>query len=365
MSLAVAHHIAPAELVALEARLEAAVEANPHCPPTVFLRRRVLAVEHGTSGGAEVFVILRSSTWPKTPSGPIFLHGKLLHKDGGAEATWAQFESRRHIIGGTIEQFLASLEDCRVQGFIVEKHVWQATSLETAGQAFEALSHALVGAVEAFVSDSDLNSPVAREIYLPSLDIGMSHADIADRLSQASVEHLKHKKDYLSGYLDKATVSELTHALGYFCANTVATRVPDVASELSDIERDTEGFSCVVAAIVDAELFDSVEYVFIGYCGASQRYVSGLVYIGFVIEASSPSSALCTLSDIMRNGNAAYSGLSLSETFAGALKDLCLLIREHADFYNEPDYPPMLRGSNIQDALAAAHDFYACGGVKS
>ena len=67
----------------------------------------------------------------------------------------------------------------------------------------------------------------------------------------------------------------------------------------------------------------------------------------------------------MRNGDAAYTGISLSESFEGALEDLCLLIREHANFYNEPDYPPMLRGSNIQDALAAAHDFYACGGVKS
>ena len=362
MSLAVAHDIAPADLGALEARLEAAVEANPHCPPNVFLRRRALAVAHGASGGPEVFVILRSSTWPMTPQGPILLHGKLIHKDGGDEAMWSQFESRRHIIGGTIEQFLASLEDLRSQGLILDKYVCQATSLETAGHAFETLSHALVGAVEAFVDDSEPNSSVARELYLPSLDIGMSQADIAARLSQAGVEHLKHKKSYLSGYLDKATVSGLTHALGYFCANTVVPRAPDVASDLSDIERDTEGFSCVVAAIVDAELFDSVEYVFIGYCGASQRYVSGLVYIGFVIEASSPSSALCTLSDIMRNGNAAYSGLSLSETFAGALEGLCLLIREHADFYNEPEYPPMLRGSNIQDALAAAHDFYACGG---
>lgn len=79
------------------------------------------------------------------------------------------------------------------------------------------------------------------------------------------------------------------------------------------------------------------------------------------IEASNSSSALSILSGIMRNGNAAYSGMSLSETFAGALEDLCLLIREHANFYNEPEYPPMLRGSNIQDALAAAHDFYACG----
>ena len=85
MSLAAAHDIAPADLAALEACLEAAVAANPHCPPNVFLRRRALAVAHGASGGPEVFVILRSSTWPKTPQGPILLHGKFLHKDGGAK----------------------------------------------------------------------------------------------------------------------------------------------------------------------------------------------------------------------------------------------------------------------------------------
>jgi|GEM_PF-641378 len=89
MSLAVAHDIAPAELAALEARLEAAVEANPHCTPNVFLRRRALVVAHGASGGPEVFVILRSSIWPSRPFGPVVGH---CAPNTNAEET--QFETR-------------------------------------------------------------------------------------------------------------------------------------------------------------------------------------------------------------------------------------------------------------------------------
>lgn len=84
----------------IEARLEAAVAANPHCPNNMFLRRRALVVGQGPSGGPEAYVILRSSIWPQAPYGPVV---GFCRSSQGAEEK--QFETSLFVLGQMAEGY--------------------------------------------------------------------------------------------------------------------------------------------------------------------------------------------------------------------------------------------------------------------
>lgn len=352
------------DLAGLEARLEAAVEANPHCPSNVFLRRRALVASDGQNGHIEVLVILQSSTWPNVSAGPIFLHGNLRSLDGTFSCSCVQVESGCHIQGGTVDQVFACLVDCRVQGLVVEKHIWKAPDFLNERQAFEALAKVIIEAIEAFVCNRILSTTADRDQLLQShlLAFTASQEYVSARLGQAVADHLTRKRSHLAGFLGNKEAQKVTHLLGYFCADTLVVASSGFEPPVTKLAVPPKNFICVVARIVDAELHDGIEYGFIGYFRDKAAFVCGMVCLGYVVDAPDADCALCMLTDIMCNGVGAYSGISLCETFEEALARLCHLISEDAAFYDEPSYPSMLRVSTIQDALAAAHDFYASGG---
>jgi hypothetical protein len=355
--------ITPEDLAGLEARLEAAVAANPHCPPNVFLRRRALVVFNGPNGCPEVFVILQSSTWPNVSAGPIFLHGSLRKLDSTFFCHCVQLESRCHIRGGTVDQVFACLDDCRAQGFVFERQVWKPPEFVSEQQALETLAEVVIGAIEAFVRNGVLSSAAVCDGRLQKhlLAATATSESVSARLGQAVADHLTRKRSHLFGFLSEEVASKVPHLLGYFCADTVAVNSSEFEPIELNLEATSNSFICVVATIVDAELHDGIEYGFIGYCRDKATFVSGMVCLGYVVDAPNAVSALHMLADIMCKGAGAYAGISLCGTFEEALADLCCLISEDASFYNEPSYPSMLRGSTIQNALAAAHDFYASG----
>lgn len=82
----------------IEARIEAAVAANPHCPPNAVLRRRALVIAQGPSGGPEALAILRSEIWPVSPFGPLVVWCGL-----GAKESEAGFEVKHFALAGMSE----------------------------------------------------------------------------------------------------------------------------------------------------------------------------------------------------------------------------------------------------------------------
>lgn len=103
------------ECANIEARLEAAVAANPHCPKNIFLRRRAIVLAQGPSKGPEALVVLRSSIWPRKPHGPLIAYQQLAHGRNGTRGVCAVVACKIHLDGPSEWNALLNLRTAILQ----------------------------------------------------------------------------------------------------------------------------------------------------------------------------------------------------------------------------------------------------------